>query len=349
MRMYRIMMVGLLAGVTGCQSCNAGTKAAKDDMLLVPKDTQVVFMANLSRMRNTAMWRKMLDLRDSDASTKKDYDEFVQKCQLDPFKQIDTVFIAFPQATGDDTREFAAILRGTFNEDKLVECAKAQAKKDNQELGISEYNGKKLYTSTRQGQAFATFLDAKTVVLAGKDWIKKVIDLSAGKKEAGGSAKEHEELNALIKRAKTGEGMWGVGIVSQMTRDKFKADPNLASAGTMKDLFGSVDLQNGVGIEVDVDLGSAADANDLLAKVKAQIDEAKKNPQFMMLGLNSFLDGVKLEAKGPTFRTLINFNQPQVDDLINRVKGLLANFKNALGGGMGGGATPAPSMPPPNQ
>jgi hypothetical protein len=350
MRMYHLMMIGLVASLGGCQSCTGGGATAKEDMQLVPKETEVVFMGNLSRMRNTAMWRKMLDLRDSDASTKKDYDDFVQKCQLDPLKQIDSVFVAFPQTGAADQgqREFAAILRGTFNEQKLVECATAQAKKDGQELATSEYNGHKLYTSTKQGQAFATFLDSKTVVLAGKEWVKKVIDLQT-KKEAGGSAKDNAPLMELVKRAKTSDGIWGAGTVPQATRDQFKQDKNLASAGSMKDIFGSVDFQNGFAAELNVDLGSDADAQDLSTKVKAQLDDAKKNPQFMMLGLNSFLDNVKLETKGSTFRTLVSFNQQQVDDLINRVKGVLANFKNALGGGMGGGGMPPPSMPMPQQ
>jgi hypothetical protein len=342
--MYRIALMSLLVGVTGCQSCSSGTRTAKEDMQLAPKETDVVFAANFSRMRNTAMWRKLLDLRDSDASTKKDYEDFAQKCQLDPLKQIDSVFLAFPQSMSE-SKEFAAILRGTFNEQKLVACATEQAKKDGQELSTSEYNGKKLYSSTKQGQAFAVFLDDKTVVLAGKEWVKKVVDQAAGK--GNGSAKDNAALEALIKRVKTSDGIWGAGTVPQSTRDQFKTDPNLASAASMKDIFGSVDFQNGVAAEINVDLGADADATDLLGKVKAQLDDAKKNPQFMMLGLNSFLENVKLETKGPTFRTLVNFNQPQVDDLINRVKGVLANFKNALGGGMGGGLQPPPQMPTP--
>jgi hypothetical protein len=346
MRAQRILAIGLVVGAIGlggCQSCSktSGSGAAKEDMQLVPKEADVVFMANMARMRNTAMWRKMLDLRDQDAQTKKDYDDFVQKCQLDPLKQIDSVFVAFPQSV-DQNKEFAAILRGTFNEAKLTECAKEQAKKDGQELQISDYNGKKIYTSNKQGQAYAVFLDGKTVALAGKEWVKKVIDLAAGKKEAGGSAKENEALAILLKRARTSDGIWAAGLVPQSTRDQLKNDPHLSSAGSMKDIFGSIDFQSGLAVEVNVDLGSEQDASELTTKIKAQLDDAKKNPQFMMLGLNTFLENVKLETKGSTFHTAINFNQQQVDDLINRIKGLLANFKNALGGGGMGGGMPAP-------
>ena len=54
----------------------------------------------------------------------------------------------------------------------------------------------------------------------------------------------------------------------------------------------------------------------------------------MMMGLAQFLDGVKIDSKGadlPSRRSI--YNQQQVDDLINRVKGLLKGFGGAMGGG----------------
>lgn len=330
MRAIRVFFIGFLLGSAGCQSCVPGGGASKEDLALVPKATDVVFHGNLTRMRNTAMWRKLLDVRDSDAQTKKEFDEFVQKCGLDPLTHIDSVFLAFPQGVGD-SKEFAAILRGTFNEAKLVECAKDQAKKDSQDLTVSEYAGKKLYTSTQKGQAFAAFLDGKTVALGGKEWIKKVIDLSAGK---GESAKANQPLVELIKRAKTTDAIWGVGLVPQATRDALKNDPQLSAAATMKDMFGSVDFASGIAADVSVDLASEADAKALVEKVKGQIAEARKNPQFMMAGLTAFLDNVKIEPKGSTFHVAVTFNQVQVEDLINRIKGLLSSFRGVLGGPM---------------
>jgi hypothetical protein len=290
------------------------------------------------------MWRKLLDLRDSDPSSKKEYDEFVQKCGLDPFKQIDSVFMAFPQQNGA-TKEFAAILRGSFNEQKLVSCAKEQAQKDGSDVAVSEYNGKKLYTDTKKGEAFAAFLDGKTVVIGGKEWIKRVIDLQ-GKKEPGGSAKDNEALMSLVKRARTNDALWGAGLVPQAARDALKGDPHLAAAATMKDVFGSVDFASGVAADINVDNATENDAKELAAKATAQLLEVKKSPQLMMMGMSGFLDGIKVDSKGATFHVGVNLNQQQVDDLISRIKGLLKSFGGALGGG-GGGGLPPPSGPTP--
>jgi len=334
MRASSIIASGVLSGLlalslSACKS-TSGSGAAKEDLALVPKETDIILMANVSRMRNTAMWRKLLDVRDSDPQAKKDYDEFVQKCALDPFKQIDSVFVAFPQGGGEQ-KEFAAILRGQFNESKLVECAKEQAKKDGREVTTVDYNGKKLYTDNQKSEAWATFLDAKTAVVGGKEWVRKVVDLAANK---GESAKKNTELAALLKRAKTSDALWGAGIVPQSTRDSFKNDPRLSSAASMKNIFGSVDFASGVQSEINVDTGSEADAKDLAAKATAQLADVKKSPQFMMMGLAQYLDGIKIENKGATFHMTIGYNQQQVDDLINRVKGLLKSFGGAMGGGM---------------
>lgn len=337
MRASFLVLCGLIA-LPACKS-TSGSGAAKEDLALVPKETDIILMANVARMRNTAMWRKLLDLRDQDPQSKKDYDEFVTKCALDPFKQIDSVFVAFPQSGGEQ-KEFAAILRGQFNEQKLVSCARDQAKKDGRDLTTIEYNGKKLYTDNQKGEAFGSFLDGKTAIVGGKEWVKKVIDLAANK---GQSAKSNAALAELMKRAKTSDALWGAGLVPQSTRDSFKNDARLSSAASMKDIFGSVDFASGVVADLNVDTGSEADAKDLAAKTTAQLVDVKKSPQFMMMGLAQYLDGIKIDSKAATFHVALNYNQKQVDDLINRVQGLLKSFGSAMGGG---GGMP---MPPPNQ
>jgi CRISPR/Cas system CMR-associated protein Cmr1 (group 7 of RAMP superfamily) len=144
-----------------------------------------------------------------------------------------------------------------------------------------------------------------------------------------------------MKRAKTSDALWGAGLVPQTTRDQFKNDPRLSSAASMKDIFGSVDFASGVNADLNVDTANEADAKDLASKATAQLAEVRKSPQFMMMGLAQYLDGLKIDSKGATFHLAIVYNQQQVDDLINRVKGLLKSF----GGAMGGGGMP-PAAPP---
>ncbi len=327
------LAASLTAAVVGGIGCNktSGTGAAKEDMQLAPRESDIVFMVNIAKMRNTPMFKKAIEFRDTDASQKKDYDDFVKRCAFDPFQQLDSVYAAFPQ-TVSQTKEFTMIMRGTFNQAKLVECAKDQSKKDGTDVVESTYNGKTLYTDSKKGEAFATFLDAKTVVIGGKEWVKKTIDLAA-KKDPGGSAKDNEALMSLVKRARTNDGIWAAGTVPQSARDSFGSDPQMAAAKSMKDVFGSLDFSSGFSAEFVVDLGSEADAKELTTKTTAQLMEVKKSPQLVMMGMASFLDGVKIDSKGVAYHVAVNLTQPQVDDLVNRMRGLLKSF-----GGMAGGA-----------
>jgi hypothetical protein len=141
---------------------------------------------------------------------------------------------------------------------------------------------------------------------------------------------------SLVKRAKTNDALWAAGIVPQSARDSLKNDKQLSSAASMKDVFGSIDFAKGIASEVSVDLASENDAKELAAKTTAQLMDIKKSPQLMMMGMASFLDAVKIEAKGATYNVSFSLTQQQVDDLINRVKGLLKSFGGAFGGGAGG-------------
>ena len=67
-----------------------------------------------------------------------------------------------------------------------------------------------------------------------------------------------------------------------------------------------------------------------------------------MLGLASLFEGLKNEAKGPTFHVSMKYNQQQVDEMVARIQGLMKSFGGALGGGGGmGGPPPGMGGPPP--
>ncbi len=111
----------------------------------------------------------------------------------------------------------------------------------------------------------------------------------------------------------------------------------------MKDILGSVDFQSGFAADISIDTASDLDAKELAARVTAQLLETRKNSQIMMLGLSAFLDGVKAEASGASFRLTVRYNQPQVDDLIGRIRGALRSFGESMGSR--GGIPPLPTKP----
>jgi hypothetical protein len=344
-----LLCLGLALSVTGvgCSSCadKGGAAAAREDVALMPKETHMVVAVNVGRMRDTAVWRKLLDARDAIRKEKgavdggagslgavaggppRDYDDFVARCALDPFTDLESLFLAFP---GPPTQgELGAVVHGKFDEAKLVACARAVVEKEGGKLVESEHQGKKVYTDPTGGTLSVAFLDAKTIVMGGPTWAKKILDRAAGKAPPGeGSAKDHEALAATLKKVRTGDAIWGAAVLSDAVREQIKANPRLQSAASMKDLYGSVDFTQGLSVWATVDLGSPTDAAELAKKVGEQVTQARQNPQVMVTGMTRFVDAVKVEAEGAAFKLSIKLDQQQVDDLVTRVEGLMRGIAN---------------------
>jgi hypothetical protein len=87
-----------------------------------------------------------------------------------------------------------------------------------------------------------------------------------------------------------------------------------------------MDFASGLTLQATADLGSDADAQEITKKIAEQLVEMKKNPQIMMMGLSSYIDAMKVEAQGTSFKLNVKLNQTQVDELIGRIEGL---FKTA--------------------
>src|SRR5262245_57782529 len=108
MRASALLLGGVVLLSACAQSCKQqGGAAASDPMALVPKEADIVVHANFDRLRATNLWKRMLDFRDSNEQTKKEYEDFVKRCNLDPFAQLESVFAALP-ASGEN-KEYAVI------------------------------------------------------------------------------------------------------------------------------------------------------------------------------------------------------------------------------------------------
>jgi hypothetical protein len=318
-----------LSGALACvASCKRSGGAAREDLALLPRDASIVVSLNVGRMRNTQVWRKILDLRDQSAEAKKKYDAFVAKCGLDPVTQLDSATLAFPTG-GQAEGEFAAIVHGTFDEAKLVACAREEAQKQGHELVTVEYGGKKLYNDRDSGQLFAGLLDAHTVVAGGREWAKKVIDLAGGKAK-GESVQDNEALRGLLGKVRTGDALWAVAQVPDSVRQKLSELRELDSSKSLKDVYGSVDFATGLALDATLDLGSEADAKDLATKLTSQLGETKKNSQVMMMGLASMIDAIKVTSNGPAFQVSVKYNQSQVDQIVERVQGYFKSMGLAM-------------------
>jgi hypothetical protein len=331
------LSISLLCGASlFAIACSKGGGAAKEDLALVPQETELVVGVNIARMRGTAMWKKLMDLSASNADKKKDIDEFGKNCvDATSADGPESIFVALPQiGKGAAPKDGAVVIRlkSALDDAKIGKCMEYLASKNGEKTTTADYNGKKIYTSGNAADADkggVVLLDGKTIVLGSGAWVKKAIDLSAGKDQ--NSAKKNEALGALVKRAKTGDAIWAAGTVPQSVRDSFQGNPMLGPMTSLKAAFGSADFASGLSLDVNLDSGSDADAKAINDQVTTSLTEAKKSPQVMMLGVASMLEPIKTEAKGPSFHLSVSYNQQQVDEMVGRVQGLMKGFGGAIG------------------
>jgi hypothetical protein len=317
------MVAAVAISTTSCSSCSRSGTGSREALALLPRETAVVVNLNVPRLRDTAIWRKLLDARDRSPESKKRVADFTQATGLDPFTHIDSLVAGFPAPAGQ-SGDFGVVVRGTFDSAKLVAWAQGESSKRGQEVVTEDYQGTKLYRE-RDGHGVVAFLDAKTMILASRDWARRMLDLAAGRaaESTKGSAKDNAELTGLMRKVRTGDAVWLVGVVSDTTRAQLGGTPGLEGLKSLKTVYGSLDFATGLRLELALDFPAEADAQGLNGQLQQQLAEAKKNVRAAVLGITPFLNDIKPDTDKNTFRLSINYNQAQVDQLLDRAQALL--------------------------
>ena len=319
-----VLALGVLLAAGPACNRTSGSGAAKDDLALVPKDADVVLMVNLTQARESPLWKKAMEKLNSEAKSKKEYDDFVKKCSFDPIKEVDSIFLAFPQNVAEQ-KEYAVLIKGKFNPETVVNCMKTTAKEKNEQISETEYNGMKLYGVDGKQPTFLAALGKRGIAIGGKEWIKRIVDLYSGKGQVQ-SAKENPALVDLIKRTHTSDALWWAGVVPPSLVEKMGNNPQMTPIKSLKSVSGSVDPSKGLNLAAYLDLGSDADAAALKTLASDQITKLKGTPAVQMMGMGAFIETLKVDAKKNTFSLTVNMNQQQVDDLTTRLTGMAKQF-----------------------
>jgi hypothetical protein len=322
-RLYRsalfAALIGLCAGLSACNRLSSSS-VARDDLSLVPKDTVAIFMVNVKQARGTRVFQKMIEARDKDPSSAREYKEFVQKCSIDPVNEIDSLFLAFPK-NAQQSREYVLILRGRYQPDAITNCVRKNAADKQQQLSEVDYNGVHIYSMGERGPQLAV-LGKRAVVVAGGEWIRHVIDLHTGKRPLSESARENSQLAAMMKRTRTSDAFWFAGQVPPQMTERLRSMPQFGAAGSLQSISGSVDLGKGLGVHADLDLGSDADATSLHGATTESLNKLRQDSRLQMLGLTSFVDTITVAARKSTFVVDVKMNEQQLEDLTGRLAGL---------------------------
>lgn len=316
-----VALAGLAGGLAGCNRLFS-SGVARDDLSLVPGDTAAVFLLNLKQARGSKLWQKLIETRDKEPASRKDYEDFVQKCGLDPLKDLESIFLAVP-ANAQQSRDYALLIRGKYKPEGILNCARSSAKERGEVLNESDYNGVHIVSSSSQTQGpQLAVLGSRAIVVASPNWMKRVLDFHGGKEPAANSARENKTLRAMLSRTNTSGAFWFAGEVPPAMAERLRNWPQLGSAGSLHSISGAVEVQKGLSVHADLDLGSDADATSVSTSVASMLSNLRQDSRLQMMGMASYVDTIKVAANKSTLLLDLKMTDQQLDDLTTRLSGL---------------------------
>lgn len=326
--LFGVLGLFLLGG--GCSRFRSGTLGARDDLALVPRETAGIFMLNVKQARGSKLWQRLMDLREKDATAKKEYQDFISKCGLDPLQQIDSLFLALPE-NAQESREYALLLRGHYAPEQISACAKRVAQESGKPLTEAEYGGIKYLSAKDTGPALAV-LGKRAVVIAGPAWLRRVIDLHTGKAPVDTSARDNPALLPLFNRTRTSDAFFWAGRTSAAMQERLRGLTPLGAAASLQSSSGSVDIAKGLAVHADLDFASEQDAASISAAANQQLASLKQDGRVQLFGLSSYLDTVRFATAKNTVAFDLRMTDQQLDDLITRLSGILKSVGATFGG-----------------
>lgn len=311
-----VTRISLLA-VLATAGLSASARAADPDPLL-PKETTGIVYVNFRQVLESDMIKKYAMEQMKQAMEGEEAQKVLKGLGLDPLKDIDRLTVGFWGKGGDDTN-FAGVLRGKFDPEKLFKAIEAESKKNPDKVKLVK-SGK--YTlvkgeneNPQPGQPkefYGAVADEKTIVVGSSE--KHVVD-TLKRAEAGTTKAElSKEMTQLMIKMDEKATMYMCGLnttkevpqlppqLGQVFDDPEKLAKQIANIETISVTF-----------RVTEDI-----AFEMSAGMKNE-DSAKEMGEMME----------DLVGKAKAFLPFIGGSQPQMKPLTTEIgKSLKAGSKN---------------------
>ena len=318
-----------LLSVTACQG-----GAAPGGMKLIPEQASIVIGVDVGGLLKTKAYqdnKAMIETGDA-----KEMLEAMKGCKLNP-ETLGTILIG---TDGNDAKpNVTAVFTGEgIGDPANLTCIADKAKEKSGEapFTVADEGGKKILKMAKD-DGVGYIIDAKTVVIATKDWAGPVKELTEGK---GKSAADGANKD-LFARADQKKHVWFAGVLPAAAIEGLKGSP----AEGLKDFSGSLDLSSGLAFTVTA---GATDA-DKAKGMKDQIDQQWPLAKGMagMFGIpQPVVDSVKFDLSGNAISVSAKITEADMKTLQDQAGKMLGG---GMGGGMGGdmGDIGAPPSEPP--
>jgi len=307
----------LLVAAVAVASCRGGCHKGEDRaatvegrLALFPAATRVVAALDAAKLRSSPAAGKLAALAQQSDADRREIEDFAKRTGFDPLTQLESLTVAFPEEARAKG-ELGLVLRGRgLDEVRLIAYARDQLQKSGDDLVAKPHGRFTLWSSRRDPTVAGFFVDRQ-------------------------SAATNVDLVRLVERAAGTHAIWAAAIVPEATRRELAADPASAAAAGVLTMSAGIDLGQGIEGVLLADVATAADAQTLATRATEALRDAKRNAQVLMLGLGPYLDGVTAHADGRTLTLRASLNEAALDDVLGRLKGLLALVRGGQAPGFG--------------
>ena len=296
--------VDKVPAATPSVNANAG------DLALLPLDSEVVMGLNWAQLQKSDLWKQFVEPKLM-AQAAPGIEKFKAACGFNPMETITSVS-AGVKGVGEPKPTGAFVVHG-IDKAKVMSCmdkAKEEAKKDGTDVVVE---GDIILIKDAKGDnvGFTFTNDSTLLAVVGPAATKEgVTEAAAGKGTLATSA----TFTEMYSKINTGDSLW------MLMNGNSKAFDKMPMGMKLKAMFGSLNVTDGLALDLRVRLDSADKAAELANMGKMQAAQAAK-----------MVDKLEITNDGADVHVEVALSQAKLQSLVKQFGGML--------GGMGGGGS----------
>ena len=264
---------------------------------MIPPEAEVVLALDLERLRSQSAWTTVLSALVKDA--KPILDAFAVGAGLDVTRQLRRVLIALPAERQNDDR-FVLIA----DVDRLDETR------------VTTWLGARL------GEKTAFFVRGKNqIVISQGAWSGAMAALKSATRLTP-SAADRPELVRMCTRAAVDHSLWFATILPTTVRRGLMHEPLFADAASIARVWGFMDQNSVAHAEVVAELSNTADASELTHRLGVTLNQAKRHPETLVMGLAPYLEALRVTAHDASVHASLDLSGDELGECIERIEAL---------------------------
>lgn len=287
-------------GAAGGASSSGG-----DDLTLLPKDSDIVVGINVAQLQKSVLWKKFVEPKLTKGDATEKINEFKTRCGFDPMTAVSSVTLGFKAAAGDEPD--GVIVAHGMDKAKSVACFdKWKPDMEKEGVTVTVTNGVYVVKDKHDKTTAMTFTNDNTLlIIVGANANEAGVKAAA----AGTSAlKSSPAFADLYSKVNSKDSVWGVANGNA----PFMAQMGGMTGSKPKAIFGSVNVTDGLAVDLRIRLESPDAAKTLADMAKGQTGQVAP-----------MVDKIDVTNDGPDVKANIVLSNAKLESLISQFGGML--------------------------